>query len=1260
VSASSGIEAITINGLAGAGDALVVLGTHDDDTFALQRTGGANRVWLNDRAVVTFNDEIETVTLNGRFGSDTFSVHSATLVGVTTVNVIGGDPTASDTVVINGTAGQDDVNFAATAADAMTITGLGPQIEVTAIEHVIYNGQGGQDDLTFTTPAGPDEVVFTPGSQQDSGTIQASRLFPVDTPLLGLTYLNVGAVGTLTFADAGAPGDRPDVLVVHGTANNDRFDVTSTGQVQIDRASAPGIFTTVLMETPGIGFLGLAGFDGDDVFNIDGNHPFAAIAIEGGNPSASDVLNFTGSGANPVIIDLEGLLVVEAGFGPVLFTGVEIVNVDAGFEDVLVFGTAGDDDLSYTPTGFDAGTLVLAGLNTVFHISAAFLILDPLGGVDTVTVHGNSADNDIAVLRGTPTTVVTVDLLLPIILDSDNTAALVVSAGLGDDAISVFGSGGPASLTIDGGLPTASDTLIIVTGTDATVTVSYGTDPSSGVVGDDVAGNVAFVNIEHLELTGQGGDTSLTVNGTNGDDAINQSGNIVTVNDGAVVEFTGYPTLNLNGHAGSDTINVHPDTLIPFGVTTLNIDGGDPTASDTVVINGTAGQDTVNVTPTAIDAATVAGLGPVVNVSAAEHLIYSGLGGDDLLTITATVDDDTIVHTPGETADAGRLRVNSLLALDYVNLGAGGSVTVDGDAGDDRLVYLGSSQGGDFTVSAAGEVDYEDAVVHVTVGTTDVENLELDASASGTTLFSLNAGYPYDTVTLIGSNHSGSLGDVAQLNGDGTALTIAPTAVNDQIDVTGGGLGAVTLYGIENLEVDAGGGDVTYNGNAADNDVTVSPSAADAAGIAHAGLDAQINVANVASLLVDLLGGSNSLTVLGTQGDDAITVTGAQVAVNLLLPVDYLNVQSLSVLGGDGSDTFTVTPSATTSIFIDGGDPIGGDRGYTEPDGRGRRNLSAGSGDGRRRVLVRGAGRRQFRPYRGGVAGLGRQCVHVPGDQRGRRDHGGGHGNGLVHDFDQRRPGVGRNQLGRLDDRRPGGRRPDRDRRERADTRHGDRPRRPTPSGRRPVDGVRNGRVVDALDGCAAGRWPADHGTGDRNAVVRRRERGRLADGGRQRRRRGVRAYARRGVGRRVRGGHRHDGRDDANGDRLCGAGTGRHGDGRRRRRRRYAGGQRHAFVRPVRSGGHNRHGDTHQRDGRACRVAADQRRDAHAGWPGWRRYVRHQRQPTLRRDQRLGSGPRRQRCAGNQRRERRGGTRSWSIRALATGKGRSPSTACR
>jgi PKD repeat protein len=74
---------------------------------------------------------------------------------------------------------------------------------------------------------------------------------------------------------------------------------------------------------------------------------------------------------------------------------------------------------------------------------------------------------------------------------------------------------------------------------------------------------------------------------------------------------------------------------------------------------------------------------------------------------------------------------------------------------------------------------------------------------------------------------------------------------------------------------------------------------------------------------VDLLSGSNRLTVNGTQAADTVTVTGALVTVAGRTTVNYSNAQSLTVNGLAGNDSFTVTPSATTAIFADGGDPIG-------------------------------------------------------------------------------------------------------------------------------------------------------------------------------------------------------------------------------------------------------------------------------------------------------------------------------------------------
>jgi subtilisin-like proprotein convertase family protein len=209
-------------------------------------------------------------------GSDTISLNNpVTPVRLTEIIVNGGDPTAgSDTVIVNGTPQQDQVDFAPGAADAMSITGLGPVIVLNGTQRVIYNGQGGQDDLTYTTPLGHDEVVFSPGSWADSGSIEASRPdIGGNIPLLGLTYQNVGANGTLTFVATGLGDgvvDDTDWLVVRGTDTDDRFVLTSGGQIQIVRDSVPSSPTTLRMETPGISRVLLQGLDGDDTFKSPG------------------------------------------------------------------------------------------------------------------------------------------------------------------------------------------------------------------------------------------------------------------------------------------------------------------------------------------------------------------------------------------------------------------------------------------------------------------------------------------------------------------------------------------------------------------------------------------------------------------------------------------------------------------------------------------------------------------------------------------------------------------------------------------------------------------------------------------------------------------------------------------------------------------------------------------------------------------------------------------------------------------------------
>jgi len=254
----SGIEFVVVTGTVAGANTLNAQGTNAPDSFALQFLNAANRFWVNDRAVVTFSN-YQTVNLNGMFGDDTFSISSSALVGVTTINVGGGDPTASDTVVVNGTTAADTITYSPTAADAGNITGLGPTINLATVENITINGQGSGDTLVVNTPAGQDHITFTPGVDATQGSVS----FRVNNggPLLPMNYAGFDSLSTLRFSDAG--GGRADVLNYQGTTSDDRFDFVGTGTVRI---LGPAAFIaprrTLDTNLPGVSLLRLIGFFG--------------------------------------------------------------------------------------------------------------------------------------------------------------------------------------------------------------------------------------------------------------------------------------------------------------------------------------------------------------------------------------------------------------------------------------------------------------------------------------------------------------------------------------------------------------------------------------------------------------------------------------------------------------------------------------------------------------------------------------------------------------------------------------------------------------------------------------------------------------------------------------------------------------------------------------------------------------------------------------------------------------------------------------
>ena len=91
-----------------------------------------------------------------------------------------------------------------------------------------------------------------------------------------------------------------------------------------------------------------------------------------------------------------------------------------------------------------------------------------------------------------------------------------------------------------------------------------------------------------------------------------------------------------------------------------------------------------------------------MSVNTTELVVINGLGSNDRLDVETPAGANTTTYTPGATVDAGGVRVDSLLPMEFVNLGAGGVLAFNDASGTrvDTLVHRGSDVDDEFDVAA--------------------------------------------------------------------------------------------------------------------------------------------------------------------------------------------------------------------------------------------------------------------------------------------------------------------------------------------------------------------------------------------------------------------------------------------------------------------------------------------------------------------------------------------------------------------------------
>jgi hypothetical protein len=752
-------------------------------------------------------------------------------------------------------------------------------------------------------------------------------------------------------------------LVINATATDNAISYTEGS------LPANGLITIAEHESIEFSQKGLliinagAGNDTISINNSETPDGLGAITLNGNDASSGDTLVISGVGED-VFVDTGGSTIEGAtgtdGAVDISYGTIETLNLLGDIRGLTITTTDVDDTVVVTPgqvagANSNSGTVVSNGaVPQITFVNRGDFTAQLGAGNDALVVNGSSSPDSILVgpaavaISGRWT------------VNYTSVQALTVNGNAGGDTFNV--TPGPlVSMFIDGGDPVGGfpgDAISITTGSGVTFNAGPETDEGSMVVAG--AQPVSFDHIESVTVNGSGSALAQIV-GTDGPDAITVAATSagtdgvqdfrVSVNAGPQLQFINVPSLTVLAQGGSDEVTLQAPA--PNGAVwnvEVTIDGGAPAAaSDHLVIQTPGpGAETAIYTPAASDGGSInlETLNSIVTFSGIEDLTYDGQGDNDTLTIMGTGGGDTIVHTPGANDQAGTLQVNSLLALDYQNLGNTGMLIANGSGGTDTLIYNGTTGNDVFTVDntvfpGAGQVNLNTRIV---LDSINVEILTLEGG-NGDDTFTLVPAISdtvYQTINFNGGGQASSTGDRVFLKG---------TALNDDITISGQvvSLGGKTVHssGVEDIQLDALGGDdlIIYNGvSGVTENITVSSSGVIGGGQISVPGVALINFKNVERIDVNgnpptptetdtlAFAGTNAadtfqinLSADGTDVDPILKLQNS-VGTTLLTLRSYTVFDTLRVLGLEGTDKFNVTTDASgpsRNLFVDGGLPAG-------------------------------------------------------------------------------------------------------------------------------------------------------------------------------------------------------------------------------------------------------------------------------------------------------------------------------------------------
>jgi Ca2+-binding RTX toxin-like protein len=466
------------------------------------------------------------------------------------------------------------------------------------------------------------------------------------------------------------------------------------------------------------------------------------------------------------------------------------------------------------------------------------------------------------------------------------------------------------AVTTVGGTPTVANTTLIE---------MFGQGGNDTLSVDEANGAMPAVNIF-------GGDGNDTINGGSGNDLLfGQAGNdIINGKGGNDLLFGGDGNDKLDGGTGDNQLfgEAGDDVMTwnPGGGTDL-FEGGD--GNDTAQVNGGNGAEvftlTANGTRVRFDRISPAPFS--LDIGTTENFVLNMNGGDDTFTagnglaglINVTVDggdgNDSITGGDGNDllfGDAGNDTVIGGRGNDQLSGGSGddtfiwnpgdGSDTIEGGTGNDTLLFNGANVNENINITANGSrVRFTRDVGNVTMDINSVETIDFTArgGADNITVGDLTGTGVKQVSIDLGANPGTPGGDGAAdsviVNGTDKADKIKVTNTGTTVNVTGTPE-AVTIVNaedtataVDHLTIQSQGGNDT--------------------------IDASALAAGVIALTIDAGAGNDTIT--GSAGADTILAGDGNDTVTGGAGNDFADL-------GAGDDTFTWNPGDGSDTVLGG------------------------------------------------------------------------------------------------------------------------------------------------------------------------------------------------------------------------------------------------------------------------------------------------------------------------------------------------------